>query len=244
MSTQTRAVCAARVLVLAALLAAGCGSSDGKKLTNPADTPYAPVIELADFAASATIDNPYMPLSPGSVRVYEGGGERVEVAVLTETRLVMGVACVVVHDQAFAEGELVEDTYDWFAQDDDGNVWYFGEDSHEIDKGRAVSADGSWEAGVDGALPGIAMLARPLASLWYRQEFYAGQAEDLGQVVGLNETVTTPAGTFTGCLKTLDTNALEPGVEEYKWYAPGVGVVREQEVKGGSDFVELIELRP
>jgi len=189
------------------------------------------------------VTNQYFPLVPGTVMVYEGGHERIEVEVLAETHTVMGIACVVVRDRGWKRGELIEDTYDWYAQDNDGNVWYMGEDSNRLENGRVVSKAGSWKAGVDGALPGIIMLARPLAGLWYRNEYYKGEAEDLAQVLGLNETVTVPYGTFTGCLKILDFNALEPGVEEYKYYAPEVGMVKEIKVKGGSGMAELVEIR-
>lgn len=221
-----------------ALALLGCGS--GGKLTNPADSPYAPVIDPANFARSTTIDNPYFPLKPGAVLSYQGRGESIVVEVLSQTRTVMGIECVVVRDRVSEKGELVEDTDDWYAQDNDGNVWYMGEDSKDMEKGKVVSRHGSWEAGVDGALPGIIMLARPLDGLWYRTEYYRGEAEDLAQVLSLHETVTVPYGTFANCLKILDFNALEPGVEEHKYYAAGIGVVKEVQVRGGGD--ELVEL--
>ncbi len=233
--------CTVAVLLAAILAAAGCG--EDKDLANPANSPYEPIIDLSDFTASTMVDNQYFPLVPGTVMVYEGGRERIEVEVLAETHTVMGIACVVVRDRVWKSGELVEDTYDWYAQDNDGNVWYMGEDSNRLENGRVVSKAGSWKAGVDGALPGIIMLARPLAGLWYRNEYYKGEAEDLAQVLGLNETVTVPAGTFTSCLKILDFNALEPGIEEYKYYAPEVGMVKEIKVKGGSGMAELVEIR-
>lgn len=228
--------------VLSAVLLLGCGNSD-KKLTNPADSPYTPVVSPANFTNSTTIDNPYFPLRPGTTMTYEGKGESIVVEVLSQTRTVMGIACVIVRDRVSEGGELVEDTDDWYAQDNDGNVWYMGEDSKDMEKGQVVSRHGSWEAGVNGALPGIIMLAKPLAGLWYRTEYYRGEAEDLAQILSLNETVTVPYGTFTNCLKILDFNALEPGVEEHKYYAPGIGVVKEVEVRGGTDFAELVDLQ-
>lgn len=216
----------------------GCGSDS--KLANPADSPYAPVIDPANFARSTTIDNPYFPLKPGTVLSYAGRGESIVVEVLSQTRTVMGIACVAVRDRVSEDGEVVEDTEDWYAQDNDGNVWYMGEDSKDMKNGQVVSRHGSWEAGVDGALPGIIMLARPLDGLWYRTEYYRGEAEDLAQILSLNETVSVPYGTFANCLKILDFNALEPGVEEHKYYAPGIGVVKEVQVRGGGD--ELVEL--
>ena len=227
-----------RLGALGILALLGCGS--GEKLINPADSPYAPVIDPANFTRSTTIDNPYFPLKPGTVLNYQGKGESIVVEVLSQTRTVMGIECVVVRDQVSEKGELVEDTDDWYAQDNDGNVWYMGEDSKDMEKGKVVSRHGSWEAGVDGALPGIIMLARPLDGLWYRTEYYRGEAEDLAQVLSLHETVTVPYGTFGNCLKILDFNALEPGVEEHKYYAAGIGVVKEVQVRGGGD--ELVEL--
>jgi hypothetical protein len=228
---------------LAAVLLLACGDDADDKLTNPADSPYAPNIDPADFANSAAVDNPYFPLTPGTTMTYEGKGERIVVEVLHETRNVLGIPCAVVRDRVWEGEELIEDTFDWYAQDNEGNVWYMGEDSKELEKGEVVSAAGSWEAGIDGAFPGIIMLAKPLDGLWYRTEYYEGEAEDLAQVLSLDETVTVPYGTFTHCLKILDFNALEPGVEEHKYYAPGIGVVKEVEVKGGSDFAELVDIQ-
>lgn len=232
MNTQR---CLAALWALALL---GCGSDN--KLANPADSPYAPVIDPANFARSTTIDNPYFPLKPGTTWNYQGRGESIAVEVLSQTRTVMGIPCVAVRDRVSEDGEVVEDTEDWYAQDNDGNVWYMGEDSKDMKKGQVVSRHGSWEAGVDGALPGIIMLAKPLDGLWYRTEYYRGEAEDLAQILSLHETVTVPYGTFANCLKILDFNALEPGVEEHKYYAPGIGVVKEVQVRGaGGELVEL-----
>jgi hypothetical protein len=229
------------VLLAAILAAAGCG--EDQDLANPADSPYEPIINPSDFTASTKVDNQYFPLVPGKVMVYKGGDERNEVEVLTETHLVMGIACVVVRDRVWDKGELIEDTYDWYAQDNYGNVWYMGEDASELEKGRVVTKAGSWEAAVNGARPGIIMLARPLAGLWYRTEYYKGEAEDLAQVLAIKETVTVPYGTFKDCLKILELNALEPGVEEHKYYAPGVGMVKEMAIRGGSGMAVLVEIR-
>ena len=144
---------------------------------------YAPLIDPAEFVD--VIDNPYFPLSPGSRWVYEGGSDeraqRIEVEVLAERRDIMGISAVVVHDTAYVDGEIVEDTYDWYAQDRDGNVWYLGEATQAFDGGD-VSDAGSWEYGVDGALPGIVMPANPTVGDAYRQEYYPGEAEDMGEV--------------------------------------------------------------
>ena len=230
------------MLSAVALTFGACSDSgNGGKLFNPADTPYELGISAADFSNSPRIDNPFFPLSPGSRWVYEGDGERIEVEVLSETRTVMGIECVIVRDRVFEDGDLIEDTFDWYAQDDEGTVWYMGEDSHEIENGVILNDEGSWESGIDGAIPGILMLARPLPGIWYRQEFYAGEAEDVGQIIGINETVTVPAGTFSGVVRTLDVAVLAPKVEEHKFFARGVGFIKEMKVRGGSEVVELIE---
>ena len=186
-----------------------------------------------------------MPLIPGTKFIYEGvseeGTERIEVVVMPETRVVMGVRCVVVRDTVRLNGEIIEDTYDWYAQDRQGNVWYFGEDSKEYKKGKAVGTTGSWEAGADGAQPGIIMQANPVVGDSYRQEYYAGEAEDMAEVAALEESVSIGFGSFTGCLKTIEWTPLEPGVMEYKYYAPNVGVVLET-VRGSKERSELVEI--
>jgi hypothetical protein len=225
-------------------------SDDGasQSVIDPGDGgDYAPTIDPADF--SATVDHPYLPMTPGSRWVYEGetedGLERIEVVVTDEVREVMGVTAVVVRDTETLDGEVIEDTFDWFAQDRDGNVWYFGEDTTEFEDGEAVSTAGSWEAGVDGALPGIVMLADPAVGDAYRQEFYAGEAEDMGEVLRLGESVTVPAGAFDDVVVTEDWTPLEPEVVEEKSYAPGVGLVLEEKVSGGDgERVELVEFVP
>lgn len=211
---------------------------------SPVDEPYTPTIDPATFGS--VIDNPYFPLTPGTVLYYEGesdGEAQTEVmTVLSETRDVMGVTCVVVRDVVSVEGDVVEDTMDWYAQDADGNVWYMGEDSKDYEDGKLVSTKGSWEAGVDGALPGIIMQADPQVGDTYRQEFYAGEAEDMAKVLKLGESVTVAYGTFEDVLVTEDINPLEPGVTEHKYYAPGVGVVLEELVAGGDERMELVRV--
>ena len=183
----------------AALLIAGCAST-------PSGNSYRPAISPADFVS--TIDNPFLPLKPGTRFVYESatekGVERTETVVTSETRKVLGVICVVVWDSVRLNGELIEDTYDWYAQDGQGNVWYFGEDSKEYKGGKLVGTKGSWGAGVDGAQPGIVMKATPQVGDSYRQEYYQGEAEDMAKVVALGEKVSVPFGSFAGCLKTIE----------------------------------------
>jgi hypothetical protein len=207
------------------------------------EAPYDPVINPAKFVGK--IDNPYFPLIPGTTLVYEGltadGLEQDEFAVTHNTRVILGVTCVEVHDTATLDGELVEDTLDWFAQDKDGNVWYFGENSKQLEGGLVVGVEGSWTAGEDGAKPGIIMEAHPAVGDLYRQEFSLGVAEDIGQVLSLNASATVPAGSFTNCLKTKDTSPLEPDVVEQKFYAPGVGSVLEIDNSTG-ERLELVRI--
>jgi hypothetical protein len=198
-------------------------------LHNPAavveGTAYAPAIDPAAFTTG--IDNPYLPFVVGTTMTYEGGGERVVVTVTPITRQVMGVTTVAVQDRVFEDGELVEDTEDWFAQDVAGNVWYFGEDTAECEGGKAINAEGEWTAGVDGAQPGIVMLADPRIGDEYRQEFYEGHAEDMGRVFALGESVTVQYGSYDDVLVTEDFTPLEPDHVEHKSYAPGVGLIQE-----------------
>jgi hypothetical protein len=229
------------------MLAIACSKEQDPRPENPANMPYDVEIDPEDFVNTNIVGNDFFSLEPGRTMVYEGEGEdgeviRVEEIYTAETKVIMGVTCVIVRAKEYEDGELIEDTYDWYAQDNEGNVWYFGEDSKEIEDGEVVSTEGSWEAGVDGALPGILMLANPLVGLWYRQEYYKGEAEDVGQVLSLNATITVPYGTFNNCLQTAEWSLLEPGVVEHKFYAPGVGLLRAVAVKGGSDYEDLKEI--
>jgi hypothetical protein len=221
-------------LILFAVILGGCS------LFQP-DTKYNPVVDPANFVT--TVDNPFFPLKPGTVRRYRESGDEgvldVVVTVTDRTKVIAGVTTTVVHDVVSAKGEIKEDTWDWFAQDREGNVWYFGEDTKEYENGR-VSTEGSWETGVKGAKPGIVMRAHPKVGMRDRQEYLIGEAEDEGEVIGLNETVTVAAGKFTGCVKTKEWTRLDPGILEHKYYAPGIGVVAEVTVEGGNAHVELL----
>ena len=179
---------------------------------------YDPKIIPDDFVSE--INNKFFTLSSGTTFTYEGktedGMERNEMYVTNNTKIVLGVNTVEVWDRVWLDGELIEETLDWYAQDKSGNVWYFGEDSKEYESGKVISTKGSWEAGVDGAKPGIIMHAEPKIGQSYRQEYYKGIAEDMAQVVGVNETINVPFGTFDNCIKTKDWNSLVSGTVEYK----------------------------
>ncbi len=258
-STHRRARSTAIAVLLAAATAA-CGSSGPGAARATTTTTVAPVIDPGDGGSySPTIDparfvrdvdNPYYPLTPGARWVYEGEAdtpgktEHTEVVVLAERKEILGVSTTVVRDTVSVDGVVIEDTYDWFAQDDEGNVWYFGESVKNYENGRFVDSHGSFEAGVDGALPGIVMRAHPAVGDAYRQEFYAGQAEDLARIERIGGSKTVPAGTYTDVLVTTDWNPLEPDVVEQKTYAPGVGVIFEEHVKGGAGTSSLISFTP
>jgi hypothetical protein len=230
------------VLVLATV---GCGGGgETKAVIDPGDRgDYAPEIDPANFVEA--IDNPHLPLKVGSRWVYEGRSEgeveRTEVVVTDQRRTVMGVQVTVVRDTVRVDGDIVEDTFDWFAQDRDGTVWYFGEESKDYEDGKAVSTEGSWEAGVDGALPGIVMPGDPRVGFAYRQEYFKGEAEDMGEVIRVNQRTSVAFGSFGDVVVTRDWNPLEPDVIEEKYYAPGVGMVLEKVIAGGDERAELVE---
>jgi hypothetical protein len=190
------------------------------------------------------IDNPYSPFEPGMKWVYGGGTpkqrERIVVKVLNRTKLIQGITATVVRDTVKVNGELIEDTFDWYAQDRKGRVWYLGEDTKEYENGQVVSTEGSWEAGVDGAKAGIIMFTHPEVGEPYRQEFYAGHAEDQAKFLTLNTRVATPAGVFKQVRMTEDTTALDPEIAEVKFYAPGVGIVLEFDLAPEAGRTELL----
>lgn len=242
---------------LALSIAAACGGDGGTDRAATTATP-APVIDPGDggdyhpdidpAAFVERVDNPYLPLLPGARWVYEGESdgehERTEVEVTGETRQVMGITAVVVRDTVYVDGEIAEDTYDWFAQDRDGNVWYLGEDTHEYEDGQAVSSAGAWEAGVDGALPGIVMPAHPAPGDAYRQEHEPGEAEDMGEILEVGVTRSIGLGTYADVVVTRDWTPLEPDVVEEKWYAAGIGLIYETATAGSTGASELIEHTP
>lgn len=206
--------------------------------------PYNPVIDPANFVGQ--IDNPYLPMTPGTTFKYEAETEDglVEEAVFVthETKTIMGVVCTVVRDSESVEGQLEEDTLDWYAQDKNGNVWYFGEYSTQYENGEVIGHEGSWEAGIDGALPGIIMMAKPLLGKSYRQEYLKGVAEDTAKALRLNARVSVAYGDFENCLVTKEWTPLEPGHIEHKYYAPGVGLVLIMELKGKNIRTELVDI--
>jgi hypothetical protein len=250
----------AAALAALALMAAGCSQTDGGPTQTSGATggpsgsplpaafgsgaPYAPAIDPADFVGQ--VDNPYFPLASGTQWVYRGArgaaGEVDTVTVTGATTEILGVNCIVVKDEVTDDGELIESTFDWYAQDADGNVWYFGEDTAEYENGKVTSREGSWKAGVDGAQPGIIMPASPQVGATYREEYYAGHAEDLAKVTDLDVSAVVPLGSYDHVLVTRNWSPLEPDLVERKFYAPDVGFVMEDSLRGGTDVVKLVQL--
>ncbi len=235
------------LLALAAalpLLVTGCGSAPQKSPPTGVDLLRIPTPSADPDDFVKRIDNPYLPLEPGSRWVYRSGGvdpETTTVTVTGDTREVQGVTTTVVHDVVRdADGKMIEDTFDWFAQDAAGNVWYFGEDTTEYDDRGRPDHSGSWEAGVDGAQAGLAMPAEARVGDSYQQENSRGRAEDRAEVLSVDESVNVEFGSFTDVVQTEDTSPLEPGLVEHKYYAPGVGLVLEQTVLGGAERAELV----
>ena len=232
--------------------ACGDGSNANEATTAPENATQAatlprgsePVtLEPSEFTTE--IDNPYFPLVPGTRRVFretdrEGAVRRVVVTVIDDTKTIMGIEARVVHDVVTEDGQVSEDTYDWYAQDSDGNLWYLGEDTKEYEHGKLKSTEGSWEAGVDGAQPGIIVPAQPKPGMTYREEYYEGHAEDGAEILSLTAHADVPYGTFDHVLQTRNFTPLEPDLVEEKFYASGVGPVLEITVTGGSDRTELL----
>jgi hypothetical protein len=205
-------------------------------------------LDPADFTTEIT--NQWWPMSVGSTWIYsetdtEGAKQKVEVSVTDKTKkLANGIEVRIVHDAVTENGEPVEITDDYYAQDSKGNIWYMGEDTAEYENGKVSSRHGSFEAGKDGAQPGIAIPAEPKAGMTYRQEFAKGDAEDTGEIIKTDVQAEVPFGHFSDVVMTMDTNPLEPKNLEFKFYARDVGPVLEISVSGGSDRAELLKYTP
>ena len=235
-------------LALAAALVASCDPQPTDPNTSPVTSA---AVTTADFIRPdfdphdfvRVVDNRFFPLRPGTRLVYKGvadGEAETNITLVTYHRKeILGISAVVVLDRVFVHGELTEKTFDWYGQDEDGNVWYLGEDTKEYEDGQVVSTAGSWEAGVHGAKAGIIMLAHPQVGDQYRQEFLAGEAEDVSRVVARGVDVTVPYGSFHHCLKTVEFTRLEPGIKEAKWFCPPVGFVKAKSIQGETGHLVL-----
>ena len=243
-------------LALLVVVASGCGSSGGKHAATTTAQPrsasalapihgkYSPTIEPANFVAK--VDNPLWPLEPGTGFHYKGTRGKTpqtdDEVVTHRTERILWIACTVVRDTVSEHGHAIERTLDFYAQDKQGNVWYLGEDSFELEHGRFVKASDSWRSGVDGAKPGIIMPANPQPGDNYRQEYYPpGEALDQAHVLGYRGPVTVPYGTFKRALVTSEFSPLEPQTEE-KYYVPGIGEILERVVKGHHEEFRLVSI--
>ncbi len=254
MKTRVKLLATAIAAIAVAIAIGACDDDErtGTTATATALPQGSEHVELDPADFTTEIDNPYWPMSPGSRWVYtetdtEGTVQKVVVEVTDETkRIANGIEAVVVRDTVTEGGQPVEITDDWYAQDSAGNVWYMGEDTAEYENGRVVSRAGSFEAGVDGAEPGIIMPADPQPGMSYRQEYYRGEAEDRAAIVSVGEEqVEVPAGHFADVVMTRDLVPLEPRVEELKFYAKGVGPVMAAAISGGAPgFEELVSYSP
>src|SRR5918997_1781892 len=246
------------IITAVSLAAAGCGERDRESAdvrTSSASREGGALpqgsepVDLDPENFTTKIDHHYWPMVPGTRWTYretdqEGVELRVVVTVTEQTKKIAnGITARVVRDTVTEDGELIEDTFDWYAQDEQGNIWYMGENTAEFENGKLVTKAGSFEAGVDGAQPGIIAPANPQDGMQYRQEYYRGQAEDNGEILSTNEMAEVPYGQFDNALLTKDTITIEPNVLEYKLYAPRVGPVLVVGVSGGpGSREELIEL--
>ncbi len=224
---------------LALFLSTSCKKDEVVRLI---DLTYQPDITPVRFLNSTEITNTYFPAPVGKTYIYEGhtgdGLERIEEKRLTSTKTIQSIECVIVNFKAYLNGILIEEAFDWYAQDNDGTVWYFGEavDNYNPD-GTFKDHAGSWEAGVDGAKPGIIMPANPTLGLAYREEYYFNEAEDEAEITSVNLNVSIPFGIFTNCIRTSNWTELEPDANENKFYAPGIGLVKEENVTDGEEIL-------
>jgi hypothetical protein len=206
---------------------------------------YHPTIDPSSFGPDIT--NKYLPMTPGTTYVYAGqkdGKAALDIVVVTaRTKKLDGVKTRVIEDRLYLDNRLEERTSDYYAQDACANVWYFGEDTAELDAhGNVTSTEGSFHAGVDGAEPGVFMQRSPEVGREFRQEWSPGQAEDQYRVIDRSASVTTRYASWSNALRTEETTDLEPGVVDNKYYVPGIGAVKELEVKGGDEALSLVEV--
>lgn len=236
-------VAAATLVVAAVLIRPAVGRTASSSATCPAS--YHPVLDPAHVVS--VIDNPYFPLPVGRTLVYRGvqdGQKQVDrVRVTARTKIIAGVAATVVSDVAKHRGRLLEKTTDWYAQDDQGNVWYLGEATETYLPNGVIDTSGSWEAGVNGAEPGLIMEADPRVPDAYRQECLSGEAMDTAWVVSRGGSLAVPYGRVHRVLRTLEFTQLEPDVVDEKYYAPGIGAVLQRTLTGGAEYLELVSVR-
>lgn len=212
------------------------------------EDPYDPDLSALTFLTVDEIaanPNPFFPLIVGNIWVYEDEEEVITVTVLDETREILGIESIVVQDVVEEDGEIIEDTFDWYAQDSDGNVWYMGELSRNFEDGELTDIDGSWEAGVEGAKAGILFRSMPIVGETLRQEYRIGEAEDIGETVSVTASESTESGFDCegACLQNLEYTPIEPGEQEHKYYKPGTGLLVETK-PDSEERLELVDFTP
>jgi hypothetical protein len=231
-------------VVIAVLALTACGGGESKTSSSSSLPQGTKPVKLDPSDFTTNIDNPYWPMRTGSHWVYRevenGEAQRVDVTVTNRTKMLGGIEARVVHDRVSRNGETLEDTYDWYAQDSDGNLWYLGEDTAEYENRKLKTKEGSWAYGVDGAQPGVVVPEHPKQGMEYREEYYAGHAEDAAEVLNVGGQAQVPFGHFKDAMLTRNFSSIEPTVEEMKLYAKGVGPVMELLVSGGSGRTELL----
>jgi hypothetical protein len=233
--------------MLRSILAAAAALTLALSATASAEV-ITPEFKAGDFASNNQVTNPYNPLTPGTVLYYkgrrEGKASSDTFTVTSEKATILGVITTVIHDQGFIGGKLHENTTDWYAQDITGNVWYFGEATEELNrKGEQTSTEGSWQAGVKGAKPGIFMPAKPEVGVGFKQEIAPEISEDEFEVASLNTSVTTPYISTNRAMRTKEFSPLEKGVLDNKIFALGIGAVVEVTIKGPEDHLELVKVK-
>ncbi len=243
MNRHRTARAGALLLVGVAVALIALGARSGGMRPAAAHTPaFRSGVDPDNFVS--TITNPYLPYRPGTVYVYtgvkDGVTQRDLVTVTHRTKTILGVKCTVITDVATHDSTVLERTTDWYAQDRQGNVWYFGESTQAYSNGQ-VDTSGSWQAGVHGAQQGIVMNAQPEVGDTHRQEYWPGQAEDQYWLVDLKQAVTVPVGSYANAVLTFEWTRLEPGVIDKKYYVPGIGVVKEQAAAGPVEVANLVQ---
>jgi hypothetical protein len=238
--------CALTGAVSAAAAATQAGTSTAGTIESGAGPGWPATLSPSDFVAR--VDNPWFPLEPGSVYRYTGVKDRMRmvdvVKVTAGTKPILGVRTTVIHDVVRVNGRPEEETYDYYAQDRHGNVWYFGEATKSFNsRGKTVSTEGSFQAGVDGERAGVLVPGHPRVGQVGRQEFSKGEAEDHFRVLDLNARISVPFVTSAHALRTREWTPLEPAVVDNKYYVRGVGLVGEISVKGPVEELRLVSFK-
>jgi hypothetical protein len=237
LTVKTQALVLCFLLLVPALRAATENDNDEAVIIDP---------DPEDFV-DVDLTNPFFPLVPGTTLVYTGSIDnvpaRTEFTVTRGTKVIQGITTTVVDEKDFENGVKTEETRDWYAIDNDGNVWYFGESTVQVDpNGKVTGTTGSWEAGVNRAHAGIVMEGEPKSQDTYFQEFAPNIGEDRAIIRSLHTTVSVPVSIFTGCLKTKEFSRLDPGVFEQKYYGRGIGLLKSSISVGGNEHFVLSQI--